>query len=398
MADDTRVTHPRSGFACALALVCALGCSLPASALAGDIIVRREAGLNAAERADIRADAGVKLERMLRAAEHRGRERAGRPEAAALAALEADPDVRYAVPDVTLHTARSWCGPALLEPVRAGQPAWTPDIDAVRGLGGKTAGRRRHGRDRRPGRRRQPTRISWAQLRAGRRPGLHAARRLHGRRRRRAWPITGPTSPASSAPGATTASRSPASRRESNLLPLRAVDNCGGGQMSWLVQALAYAGQQGVAVAVAAVGTWPGQIDAAQGGRLQPRRSPTSSAPTRTRSSSSPSGNEGNDNDVLPVYPCSTSTRDHDGDIPNLVCVGMTTPTTGRSAAGNVGQRFGRRLRARHVDLVDGARPVSGCSGRRAAPRWRRPIVAGGRGARGVNPIPTRSRRASRRR
>ena len=58
MADDTRVTHSRPGLACALALVCALGCVLPAAALAPDIIVRRDPGLSAAERADVRADAG----------------------------------------------------------------------------------------------------------------------------------------------------------------------------------------------------------------------------------------------------------------------------------------------------------------------------------------------------
>ena len=78
MADDTRVTHSRPGYACALALLCVLGLSLPAEALASDIVVRRDPGLTAAERADVRADAGVKLERMLPLAEHRAGERPGR--------------------------------------------------------------------------------------------------------------------------------------------------------------------------------------------------------------------------------------------------------------------------------------------------------------------------------
>ncbi len=42
-----------------------LGCALPARADAADIIVRHDPGLKASERADIRSDAGVKLDRML---------------------------------------------------------------------------------------------------------------------------------------------------------------------------------------------------------------------------------------------------------------------------------------------------------------------------------------------
>ena len=67
--------------------------------------MRRDAGLSAAERADIRADAGVKLERMLSLPNAELVTVADDREARALAALKADPDVRYAVPNVPLRIA-----------------------------------------------------------------------------------------------------------------------------------------------------------------------------------------------------------------------------------------------------------------------------------------------------
>src|SRR4051794_30553608 len=105
MADDTRVTHSRSGIACTLALLWVLGCALPAQALAGDIIVRRDAGLDASERADVRADAGVELERMMALPDAEVVNVPDAREQSALAALNADPDVRYASPDVPLRVA-----------------------------------------------------------------------------------------------------------------------------------------------------------------------------------------------------------------------------------------------------------------------------------------------------
>ena len=75
--------------------------------------------------------------------------------------------------------------------------------------------------------------------------------------------------------------------------------------MKWIVQALAYAGQQGAAVAVAAVGTWPGQIDAEKAAGYNELFADLFRAYPDTLFVV-PSGNEGNDNDDLPVYPCST--------------------------------------------------------------------------------------------
>jgi subtilisin family serine protease len=105
MADDTRVTHSRVGLACAVALLCAIGCCMPAAASAAEIIVRRDAGLSAAERTDVRAEAGVKLARKLIVTDT---ELVTVPDAHAsdaLDALNADPDVRYAEPVVTFSVA-----------------------------------------------------------------------------------------------------------------------------------------------------------------------------------------------------------------------------------------------------------------------------------------------------
>jgi subtilisin family serine protease len=77
-----------------LALVVLIIAALPAQAQAADIIVKREAGLDRAERATVRRDAGVTLVGTLTLADtevvHADDPRA------ALAALNADPDVSYA--------------------------------------------------------------------------------------------------------------------------------------------------------------------------------------------------------------------------------------------------------------------------------------------------------------
>src|ERR1700754_5203760 len=105
MADDTRVTPSRPGFACALALLCVLGSLLPAVASASDIIVARDPGLSASERAEVRAGAGARLERTLPLADAEVVSVPDGQEQAALAALSADPGVRYAVPDVEVRAA-----------------------------------------------------------------------------------------------------------------------------------------------------------------------------------------------------------------------------------------------------------------------------------------------------
>jgi thermitase len=88
----------RLAFVCALALLV----SLPGVSLAQPaerIIVKREAGLGAAERADLRADGGAHLVDVLRLPETEVVVVPGDETDDALAALNADPDVVYAEPD-----------------------------------------------------------------------------------------------------------------------------------------------------------------------------------------------------------------------------------------------------------------------------------------------------------
>ena len=98
---------PRSmgglAFVCALALLA----SLPGASLAQPaerIIVKRQPGLGAAERADLRADAGAHLVDVLRLPETEVVVVPGEAADDALAELNADPDVVYAEPD-RLRTA-----------------------------------------------------------------------------------------------------------------------------------------------------------------------------------------------------------------------------------------------------------------------------------------------------
>src|SRR4051812_2865241 len=126
MADDTRVTRSRSGLACAFVLFWALCCALPGTANAGEIIVRRDPGLSAGQRADVRADAGVQLERILALADSELVPVPDAQQRRAPATLNADPDVQYAAPNVSLHV------PAAQSPPK---DAWFPmqwDLEQAR--------------------------------------------------------------------------------------------------------------------------------------------------------------------------------------------------------------------------------------------------------------------------
>src|SRR4051794_16818350 len=115
MADDTRVTKSRCALACAVVLFWALGCALPAVSNAAELLVQRDAGLSAHERADLRADAGVSFERTSALPRT---ELVSVPEGeqrAALAELAADPRVASAVPNVKFHAATTQVPPLTMD-------------------------------------------------------------------------------------------------------------------------------------------------------------------------------------------------------------------------------------------------------------------------------------------
>lgn len=88
-----------------MVLFWALGCLLPQGAWAADIIVRRDQGLTASERAQLRADAGVEHERMLALPDTEVVSVPEEQEATALARLNANPDVVVAAPNVQVRIA-----------------------------------------------------------------------------------------------------------------------------------------------------------------------------------------------------------------------------------------------------------------------------------------------------
>ena len=307
MADDTRVTHSRPGYACALALLCACwACCLPAAALASDIIVRRDPGLSAAERADVRADAGVALARMLPlpdtelvtvpAARERPRaggaeRRSGRPLRRAGRRLSR----RRSAADSVEPGSGRW---------RAANDA---DIDVRRGVGARAR--------------------AWASTVARGRQGDRT-------RRTRISPATSsPAGATSSAPRAatrpprpattTTARTSPgviAAPRDNGIgivgvaplahvVPLRALDDCGGGKLLCDPgQALPLRRRPSeIPIVIASFATDPladphgaRAINDAFADRV--RGAPGDAVRRR-------GGQRGHDNDEVPVYPCSTDAR-----------------------------------------------------------------------------------------
>src|SRR3954471_7635023 len=103
MADDTRVTPSRWALACSVALFWALGCVLPGLANAAELIVKRDAGLSAGQRADIREDAGVRFEHTSALPRSELVTVPDAHAAQALATLNAHPDVVYAAPNAQVH-------------------------------------------------------------------------------------------------------------------------------------------------------------------------------------------------------------------------------------------------------------------------------------------------------
>jgi subtilisin family serine protease len=102
-----------------------------------DLIVRRDAGLDAAERAEVRADAGVRFERRLRVTDTEVVTVPADRAAAALAELEADPDVRWAQRDGLARAQAVTTDPSFGQlwglrntgQLVAGDTAGTPDAD-----------------------------------------------------------------------------------------------------------------------------------------------------------------------------------------------------------------------------------------------------------------------------
>ncbi len=314
MADDTTVTHSRPGYACALALLCVLGLSLPAEALASDIIVRRDAGLTAAERADVRADAGVRLERMLPLPNSELVSVPASRKDRALAVLNADPDVRFAAPDVAVHAAAEVQPPldSANDADVDGPEAW----DYTEGLG---------------------VTVGVADMSIGDHADLgtnvEATEDFVGSDGCLTAAPTGAADHGTHVAGLIAALRDGKGTVGlaplAHVKPLRALDDCGAGKLSGVLAAFEYAGDEELPVVSASFATDP---------LLPTVEKEAVDVAFTTVFADNPgtlyvvaAGNEGNDNDESPVYPCSNAAE-------NLICVGMTDVADKPVCWGNVGE------------------------------------------------------------
>ncbi|WP_028062309.1 S8 family serine peptidase [Solirubrobacter soli] len=331
------MTHSRVGLACAVALLCVIGCSVPAAANAAEVIVRRDPGLSANQRAEIRADAGVRHDRTLDLADTEVVTVPDAEQAHAVATLNADPDVRYAVPNVQLRVASDddkqsmqwWLDndPSKLAKIVLDlNPIPDSDIDAVEAWDimegqGVTVGVAD-----------QSVYAAHPDLAGNVEPGEDF--------------VTEGCSagdPVGFADHGTQVAGIVAALRDNggiagvaplaHVKPLRVADNCGVAKLSAVIDAFTAAGRQQIPVVTASFGTEPGVPDPALN---QTFVDLFDSYPNTLFVVAA--GNEGADVDQEPVYPCSTKRPGADPDIANLLCVGMTDVKDDPACWGNVGQ------------------------------------------------------------
>jgi subtilisin family serine protease len=308
---------PRLLSACLVVLVLGVAPTAAAADDGGDrILFQRAPGLSSAERADLRGDAGVVLERTLRlsgvevvVARDGDRDRA-------LAELRSDPQVRWAEPDRPRHAAAA-------DPLagiewglhNTGQVVWglrgtiDADIDAIeawavtRGAGATVAvvdsGADLHHPDLES---RLDPGYDWVDDDA-----VPADREGHGTH------VAGTVAAAENGTG--TVGVAPDAR----VIPLRVLDETGSGWTSDTAGAFAWAGDHGVRVVNASLGSSSPSEAEEQAIRDHPGTLYVVAA-----------GNDGVDVDATPSYPCTY-------DLPNVLCVGASTSKDRPAGFSNVG-------------------------------------------------------------
>jgi thermitase len=315
-----------------LPIVCALALlvSLPTPALAQSserIIVKRDPGLRAAERAELRADVGASLVDVLRLPETEVVTVPGDAADQALAELNADPDVVYAEPDQVRsafappndqlwsslwglsNTGQAPFGGTPGDDIHlldawsfsqgAGQTVAVVDsgIDVGHGdLVGQIAG----------GGRNFVQGANPSDLSDPLGHGTHVSGTIAARANNTIGVV-------GVAPGA-------------KVLPLRVFDNQGSAFDSWIAQAFDYAGDLGVRVVNASLGS--------EGGRPSLTLSSAIGAHPNTlyvvAAGNGGSDQIGDNNDARTLFPCNVPQ-------PNVVCVGATDPEDQRAPFSNYG-------------------------------------------------------------
>jgi hypothetical protein len=306
LADDTRVTRARWGLPLVLSL---LLLSIGAAPAAADVrLVVQHEGEPAPEVVSVPA-----------AREER-----------TLARLNADPDVRYAAPDVTFHATATapdffgaeWGlennGPVEFIPNAASDS----DIDApeawdvTQGTGVKVAV--------------VDTEVYTEHPDLAPNIAPDSAQDFVEDRGCTTYSVPTPDHGthiagivAASADGAGTVGVAP----QAQIVPVRALDNCGAGKLDWILPALQYAAESGAQVVVGSFATEPGPADEYLSDAFADLME---SYPNTLFVFAA--GNEANDDDANPVYPCSAPAS-------NLLCVGASDSTDGPACTSNFGRQ-----------------------------------------------------------
>src|SRR4051794_24559282 len=307
-----------------------------------DIVVEHRAGLDRADRADLRTDAGVRLEATLPMADTEVVRAAPGELTEALAALEADPDVVYAEPDAPVHATsdarfgeqwslrntgqrvlgqygvsdadidapEAWSlgatgagvtvavvdtGIALTHPDLSGQLATNP--------GETGGGRESNGVDDD----RDGFVDDWRGWDWVGNDNTPADENGHGTH------VAGTIAAAQDDVGV--AGVAPAAR----ILPLRVLNSSGSGSSSAVAAAFDLAGKLGIPVVNASLGS---------SGMSNAQRNAIAAHPNTLYVVAA--GNDGQDNETTPNYPCALPAA-------NIVCVGATDNRDERASFSNVG-------------------------------------------------------------
>jgi hypothetical protein len=335
------------GLACAVVLFCTLGAVLPTLAVASDIVVRRDPGLSAKERADVRADAGVKFERSSALSDSEIVTVPDDQLDAALVRLNADPDVRVAAPNVHVRVASDPSYFDVRYPLSS-QNTSDVDVDAIEAW------------ERAPKRGEGVTvavvdQGVWAQH-----PELDgnvdpAVDFITENTCDRLDPPAGRDDHGTHIAGLIAAHQddlgmsglAPGAR----VLPLRALDDCGDGLVEDVARAFEYAGTSGIAIVSGSFAT-SAMMDPADRVWVD-ELFQSSIEPFPNTLFVVAAGNEGVDIDgeQIPIYPCSTASD-------NLVCVGATDGIDKPTCYGNVGASS-VDLFAPGEGITSSVRPVS---------------------------------------
>ncbi len=328
------MTQSRWGIGSVLVLVWALSCVLVSEANAAELIVQRDAGLSAGQRADLRRDAGVTHERMLAL---KNAELVTVPDARtdeAMAALNADPDVAYAVPNVSLHISSAT---AADDPYFRFQ--WDleqsndADIDVLSAWNYPSDGA---GSDVSVAVVDQEIHTSHFDLLGHINTDMATDVLDKGTRCTAAAPVI---DHGTHVAGTIVAARDNKSgiagiAPSARVVPVRAFDNCGSSTLEAILAGFQYAGDAQLPIVVASFATDPldqhdsASINDAFAGIFE--RFPDTLFVVAA-------GNEGSNNAERPVYPCDTRNPVTRVDPPNVICVGMSDQRDAPDCQSNVG-------------------------------------------------------------